>query len=135
MTSHPMWTGYWRTWAARRSETPSTLMCLTRCSKCGEMHHPNQHCSLSETRHICCHCLRRHEGGFEYNSSLQQQKEDCDVPGTQECPSVCYYPGKPWERDLDLAIILFSYLSKLPISSQIIILFIVLIIILWHIEF
>lgn len=63
-------------------------------SKCGEMHHQNQHCSLSDRQRICCHGLRRYHGGFEYDSPRQQQKEDNNVPGMQECPTVCYYTGK-----------------------------------------
>ncbi|XP_034170743.2 uncharacterized protein LOC113543357 [Pangasianodon hypophthalmus] len=57
------------------------------------MHHQNQHCSLSDRQRICCHSLTRHHGGFEYDSTRQQQKEDTNVPGTQECPTVCYYAG------------------------------------------
>lgn len=63
-------------------------------SKCGEMHHQNHQCSLSDKQRICCHRLRGHHGGFEYDSSRQQQKEDSNVPVAQEYPTVSCYTGK-----------------------------------------
>ncbi|XP_053507194.1 uncharacterized protein LOC128623980 [Ictalurus furcatus] len=57
------------------------------------MHHQNHQCSLSDKQRICCHRLRRHHGGFEYDSSRQQQKEDSNVPVAQEYPTVSCYTG------------------------------------------
>ncbi|KAG7319508.1 hypothetical protein KOW79_016651 [Hemibagrus wyckioides] len=56
------------------------------------MHHQKHHCSLAD-RQCICNSSKRHHGGFEYDSCREQQKEDINIPGTQECPSVCYYPG------------------------------------------
>lgn len=113
MTSHPIWTGYWGD--QRHPALWCDRLAFDKRPKCGEMHHQNQHCSLSDRQRICCQGSRTRHGGFEYDSSKQQQKEDNDVAGTRECPSVCYYTGKAWDWDLgviQLSWFHFKYRSK-----------------------
>lgn len=117
MTSHPIWT--WRTHDftsylnrilnnvgaleirdtqhsdVTDSQGRERLIIASRSQR-EEMHHQNERCSLADRQCICCHSLRRHHGALEYDLCREQQTEDSNVPGTQECPSVCYYTGKAY---------------------------------------